>query len=171
MPQTVYLGLGSNLGDRENNLLTGCRLISAMEGFETIEFSPLYVTEAVGMSEDSPSFLNMVVKGQFNYTPLELLANIENIEKQVGRRSKGDYKPRSLDIDILLFGEQECKMDRLKVPHPRMTKRPFVLVPLLQIEPDLVHPLTKRRFDSYLKKKDRQGIILYKEFRSIHVNT
>ncbi|MEW5923655.1 MAG: 2-amino-4-hydroxy-6-hydroxymethyldihydropteridine diphosphokinase [Candidatus Zixiibacteriota bacterium] len=171
MPQTVYLGLGSNLGDRENNLLAGCRLISAMEGFETIDISPLYVTEAVEMSENSPSFLNMALKGQFNYTPLELLANIENIEKQVGRRGKGDYQPRSLDIDILLFGDKECKMERLIVPHPRMTKRPFVLVPLLQIDPDLVHPLTKKRFDSYLKKKDRQGIILYKEFSSIHVNT
>ncbi len=171
MPQTVYLGLGSNLGDRENNLLTACRLISAMEGFETIDFSPLYVSEAVEMDENSPSFLNMVIKGQFNYSPLELLANIEKIEKQVGRKSKGDYKPRSLDIDILLFEDHVCRMERLTVPHPKLTKRPFMLVPLLQIEPDLVHPLTKRRFDSYLRKKDRQSIILFKEISIKHANT
>jgi len=171
MAETVYLSLGSNLGDRESNLLRACRLISEMEGFETIALSPIYVSQPVEMDESAPSFLNMVVRGQFQYSPLELLSNIENIEKNMGRKSKGDYQPRLIDIDILLFGNESVKIERLTIPHRKMTKRPFVLVPLLQMEPDIVHPVTKKRFDSYLKKKDRESLILYRESGQDHVRT
>jgi len=171
MPNSVYLGLGSNLGDRECYLIAACNRLSQMEGFETIALSPIYISDAVEMDKSTPSFLNMVIKGQFRYTPLELLANIEKIEKELGRKSKGDYQPRPIDIDILLFGSKICKLDRLVIPHKKMTQRPFVLVPLLQIDPDLLHPLTNKRFDSYLKKKDRESLILYKDIANNHVHT
>ena len=171
MPNIVYLGLGSNLGDRECYLTAACNKLSMMEGFETIALSSIYVSQPVDMDKNAPSFLNMVIKGQFHYSPLELLSNIENIEKGLGRNCKGEYKPRSIDIDILLLGNESCKMDRLVIPHKEIPRRPFVLVPLLQIDPDLTHPLTNRRFDSYLKKKDRQSIILYKELAINHVHT
>jgi len=171
MPNIVYLGLGSNLGDRECYLTAACNKLSMMEGFETIALSPIYVSQPVEMDKDAPTFLNMVIKGQFIYTPLELLSNIEKIEKGLGRNCKGEYKPRSIDIDILLFGNEICKMDRLVIPHKKMTRRPFMLVPLLQIDPDLLHPLTNKRIDSYLKKKDRESIILYKEIAINHVHT
>jgi len=171
MSNIIYLALGSNLGDRENNLMTACGLISALEGFETISLSPIYVTQPTGMDSSAPTFLNMVIKGQFQYTPLDLLANLEQIERKLGRQSKGDNQPRTIDIDILLFGEQVIKIERLTVPHPKMTQRAFVLVPLLQIEPDLVFPVAGKRFDAYLKKKDTESLILYKESGHNHVRT
>jgi 2-amino-4-hydroxy-6-hydroxymethyldihydropteridine diphosphokinase len=166
---TVYLSLGSNLGDREKNILTAIRLISSMEGFETIELSPIYVTEPVDMEPESPSFLNMVIKGEFIYTPAELLANIEKIESELGRTEKGKKKPRTIDIDILLFGDTILKNDNLAIPHKLMTERAFVLGPLLQIAPDLIHPGSKKRFDSYLSKKEIDNLILYKELDKTHV--
>jgi 2-amino-4-hydroxy-6-hydroxymethyldihydropteridine diphosphokinase len=171
MSEIVYLSLGSNLGNRESYLIKACQLISDMEGFETIACSSIYVTQPMEMDKSAPSFLNMVIKGQFIYTPLELLNNIENIERDMGRKTKGDYQPRPIDIDILLFGERAFTVDRLCIPHKKLTKRPFALVPLLQIEPDLVHPVTKKRFDSYLRKKDREDVIVYKELGQRHVRT
>jgi len=168
MSKVVYLGVGSNLGDREANLEKACKMIEAMEGFEYIRCSPVYLTEAVDMEDDSPQFLNMVIKGEFRYTPLELLTNLENIEKKIGRKNKGNYQPRVIDIDILMFGEDVLKTDRLQIPHPRMTRRSFVLVPLLNIDPDLLHPHSGRRIDSYLKKKEIEKIIIYKENMKSH---
>ncbi|RKX28997.1 MAG: 2-amino-4-hydroxy-6-hydroxymethyldihydropteridine diphosphokinase [Candidatus Zixiibacteriota bacterium] len=171
MPHTIFLGLGSNLGDRENYLISACRAITDMEGFETIACSPVYISRAVEMDDSAPSFLNMVIKGQFQYTPLELLTSVEKIEKQLGRKDKSDHQPRTIDIDILLFGNEAFELKRLVVPHKKMTRRPFVLVPLLHIEPDLVHPLTKRPLSTYLKKKDRESLILYKEIGFNHVHS
>ena len=171
MSEIVYLSLGSNLGNRESYLMKACRLISDMEGFEAIAFSPIYVTQPMEMDKSAPSFLNMVIKGQFTYTPLELLNNIENIERNMGRKSKGDYQPRPIDIDILLFGDRAFTVERLCIPHKKMTKRPFVLVPLLQIDPDLVHPVTGKRLDSCLKRKDRESVIVYKELDQRHART
>ena len=121
------------------------------------------------MEPDSPNFLNMVVKGEFNFTPLELLRNIENIEIKLGRESKGDKQPRSIDIDILLFGDKKFKNKQLMIPHPRMTKRAFVLVPLLQIEPDVVHPISGKKLEGYLKQKEADSLILFRESVRDHV--
>jgi len=169
MTQTVYLSLGSNLGDREQNIINAVRKLSALEGFESIAFSPLYVSDAVDMDENAPRFLNMVIKGDYTYRPLELLDSIERIEKDMGRVGKGEYQPRRIDIDILLFGDEKIKTDRLAVPHPRMTKRRFVLEPLVQIAPELVHPVTGKRFDSYLARVADDEVMIYKENVNVHV--
>lgn len=169
MAPTVFLALGSNLGDRESNLTKTLRILDAMEGFELIDTSPIYINEAIEMEKASPSFLNMVVNGQFCYPPLELLNNLEEIEKKLGRTNKGDYLPRPIDIDILLFGEQIINSERLTVPHPKMNKRPFVLTPLLHIAPDLTHPISGKRFDHYLDKKQAEKLIVYKEAVRINV--
>nr|MBN2278161.1 2-amino-4-hydroxy-6-hydroxymethyldihydropteridine diphosphokinase [candidate division Zixibacteria bacterium] len=171
MSRIVYLGVGSNLGNREANLLRACRLIAEMEGFEHIHCSPIYISEAVDMDRDTPGFLNMVIKGQFAYSAQELLTNLENIEKKIGRESKGDYQPRTIDLDLLLFGDEIIRTDRLQVPHPRMTRRAFVLVPLLNIDPDLLHPESGRRLDSYLKSGEAKSIIIYREIEQPHVRT
>ncbi len=169
MSNTIFLSLGSNLGDRERNLKKACEMLTISEGFEWINASSIYVTQPVDMEPGSPTFLNMVIKGQFSFTPLELLQNIENIEKKLGREGKGDKKPRPIDIDILLFGDDVVKTKRLMIPHPRLTKRAFVLVPLLQIEPDLVHPVSGKKLESYLKQKEVDGLILYRESVRDHV--
>ncbi len=169
MSNTVFLSLGSNLGDRERNLKKACEMLAALEGFEWINASSIYVTQPVDMEPDSPTFLNMVIKGQFSFTPLELLRNIEKIEEKLGRESKGDKKPRPIDIDILLFGDDKVKSKRLAIPHPRMTRRAFVLVPLLQIEPDLVHPVSGKKLEGYLKQKEVDSLILYRESVRDHV--
>jgi 2-amino-4-hydroxy-6-hydroxymethyldihydropteridine diphosphokinase len=169
MSKTIFLSLGSNLGDRERNLVKACENLTTMEGFELIASSPIYITQPVKMEPSTPTFLNMIIKGQFNFTPLELLQNIENIENEMGRESKGDKKPRSIDIDILLFGDEKIKSAQLTIPHPRMTQRAFVLVPLLQIEPDITHPANGKRFDTFLKKEEADSLILYKESVRNHV--
>ena len=106
MSKTVYLSLGSNLGDREKNLLKAIENISTMEGFEVISYSPIYVNPAVEMDKDAPGFFNMIVKGEYSYRPAELLTNIEDIEAKMGRIEKGQCKPRPIDIDIILFGNE-----------------------------------------------------------------
>ena len=163
MSNTVYLSLGSNLGDRERNLLRAIETISAMEGFEVISHSPVYVNPAIEMEKDAPGFFNMVIKGEFAYRPAELLTNIENIEAKLGRTNKRECKPRTIDIDIILFGEEIIETDRLSIPHRKMTIRPFVLKPLLQIDPEIVHPVTKERLKVYLDNCDTKDLVLYKE--------
>jgi len=163
MSNTVYLSLGSNLGDRERNLLRAIETISAMEGFEVISHSPVYVNPAIEMEKDAPGFFNMVIKGEFAYRPAELLTNIENIEAKLGRTNKRECKPRTIDIDIILFGEEIIETDRLSIPHRKMTIRPFVLKPLLQIDPEIVHPVTKEKLKVYLDNCDTKDLVLYKE--------
>jgi 2-amino-4-hydroxy-6-hydroxymethyldihydropteridine diphosphokinase len=169
MPETVYLSLGSNLGDREFNIVRALESIKAMEGFDLISCSSVYISEAAGMDPSAPFFLNMVIKGQFDFTPLELLGNLEGIESDLGRETKGDNRPRPIDIDILLFGNEIVESGRLTIPHPRMLGRPFVYVPLLQIEPELVHPVNRRKIHDIAKQKDADNLILYKEFDRYHV--
>jgi 2-amino-4-hydroxy-6-hydroxymethyldihydropteridine diphosphokinase len=173
MSNIVYLSLGSNLGDREKNLCRAVNNLREMEGFELLANSSLYITEPVGMEKGVPSFMNMVIKGKFKYTPRELLSNIELIEEKLGREreGKGKYLPRPIDIDILLFGDSIIDNDRLTIPHKEMTKRAFVLVPLLDIEPEILHPVTHKRFADCVKKKDRNDIILYKELDEEDVRT
>lgn len=168
MSNMVYLSLGSNLGDRERNLLKAIEMISTMEGFEVISHSPIYVNPAVEMEENAPGFFNMVIKGEFAYRPAELLTNIENIETKLGRTNKGECKPRTIDIDIILFDDEIVETDILSIPHRKMTMRSFVLKPLLQIEPEIIHPVTKKKVKIYLDKCDTKDLVLYKE--SIEVN-
>ncbi|SYZ72616.1 2-amino-4-hydroxy-6-hydroxymethyldihydropteridinepyrophosphokinase [Candidatus Zixiibacteriota bacterium] len=169
MKSTVYLAFGSNLGDREGNLCKACEMIASMEGFELIECSPIYINPAMEMAEPAPGFLNMVAKGDYAYRPLELLNQIELIEKKLGRADKGGYKPRTIDIDILLFGKEVIETERLSVPHRKLTMRPFFLVPLLQIEPELIHPVTGEKVATYLRDGDQAQMILYKDnlFRNV----
>ncbi len=171
MATTVYLSLGSNLGDREKNLQQALDRISALEGFELVAHSPVYITAAEDMKEVSPDFLNMVIKGDYLYRPLELLAALERIERDLGRTNKGEYLPRLIDIDILLFGREIIKEKSLAIPHPRLCKRTFVLAPLLQIEPELVHPSTRKKLSQYLDQKEAAKFTIYKEQLEINVGS
>jgi len=169
MANTVYLSLGSNLGDREHYLLEAIKLISDMEGFELVDSSSVYVNPAVDMEPNSPGFFNMVIKGEFAYKPQELLCNLEEIELKLGRTDKGLCRPRTIDIDIILFGDEIIESKKLSIPHKKMTYRAFVLAPLLQIEPTLTHPATKKPLNSYLENKSMQNLVIYKELLEINV--
>jgi len=169
MPSTIYLSLGSNLGDREQNLVKAISLISEMEGFETIALSPIFISEAVDMDEGAPTFFNMVIKGDYNYRPAELLDNLEAIERQLGRTDKGLCQPRPIDIDLLLFGDEIIETERLSVPHRKMLERPFVLAPLMEIAPEITHPVTGELIKTYYDDDECDKLVIYKEFSRIHV--
>ena len=138
-PVKVYLGLGSNLGDRQGNLLRAVELLSQWGQIE--ELSSLYETEPVGYL-NQPPFLNAACQLTTTLTAEELLAVAKNIEAALGRIQSFRNAPRPIDIDILFYGEQVINSPHLTIPHPRLEERAFVLVPLAEIAPDLVHPVS-----------------------------
>ena len=135
-----YLGLGSNLGNREQYLELALSYLSHVNGLDIMIVSSHYQTKAVS-SFPQPDFINMVAKISTILTPTELLDTTESIEIRLGRVSKGTGDPRTIDIDILLYNQEIISMDRLMVPHPMMHERLFVLEPMVEIEPKCMHPL------------------------------
>ena len=135
---TVYLSLGSNLGDRQQNLDRALELLSDRLRLE--KFSSIYETDPLG-DDDQPRFLNMSCQARTRLSPKELLALAKGIEMKLGRTLRESGAPRPIDIDILLYGDQVVKTPELLLPHPRLTERAFVLIPLAEIAPDLVHPV------------------------------
>ena len=132
----VFLALGSNLGDRNNHLESA---IEELQKYAVlVQRSSIYESEPVGFQEQEP-FLNMVCHVTTELLPLELLDTIQRIEIQLGRTRTFRNGPRTIDIDILLYGGHSIHTERLDVPHPRMSKRAFVLLPLAEIAPDVVH--------------------------------
>lgn len=137
----VYLGLGANLGDRQLNLSRAVELLSQWVHLE--ELSSLYETDPVDYSQQ-PRFLNAVCQLTTSLTAEELLAIAKNVESALGRMPGFPNAPRPIDIDILLYGNEVINLPHLSVPHPRLEERAFVLVPLAEIAPDLVHPVSGR---------------------------
>lgn len=136
---TVYIGIGSNLGDREANCLRAIDLM-AERGLKVKKRSGAYETEPWGV-EDQPRFINMAVSVETDAGPLELLRILKDIEKLLGRRETVRYGPRVLDLDILLYDSLVLDEPALRIPHPLMHERGFVLFPLAEIAPDAVHPI------------------------------
>jgi 2-amino-4-hydroxy-6-hydroxymethyldihydropteridine diphosphokinase len=134
----VYLGLGSNVGDRESILRAA---LSALEtaGVRVLRRSSVYETEPVGL-RDQPWFLNVVAEVQTACAPEPLLDLIQRIEASMGRTRTVRRGPRTLDIDILLYGDRAVTTTRLTVPHPELVSRRFVLEPLAELRPDLILP-------------------------------
>jgi 2-amino-4-hydroxy-6-hydroxymethyldihydropteridine diphosphokinase len=139
LPAPVFLGLGSNVGDREANLAQAQTRLSE-RGFSIEAKSALYETEPVGGPPQGP-FLNQVIAGDTPLTPQALLDACLAVEHELGRVRREPNGPRTLDVDILLFGDQVLNAGAFQVPHPRMHERRFVLVPLVEIAPDVRHPL------------------------------
>jgi 2-amino-4-hydroxy-6-hydroxymethyldihydropteridine diphosphokinase len=156
----VFLSLGSNLGDREGILYHSA--IALKEFLTDIKVSPIYETEPLYI-EKQPLFLNLVVCGYTSLNCHDLLERIQSIEKRQGRCRARETRngPRTLDIDILLYGEALVNTDKVTVPHPKIGERLFVLVPLLDLEPDLIAPDTSRPYAESLERLERQGIYSY----------
>jgi 2-amino-4-hydroxy-6-hydroxymethyldihydropteridine diphosphokinase len=138
MKRTIYLGLGSNLGDRAANLEQAIvQLASA--GVETVKRSSLYATEPLGFGPQN-WFLNCVVEAVTELMPRQLLRATQQVERDLGRRRLVRNGPRIVDIDILFYGANVISMPDLEIPHPRIAERRFVLIPLREIAPTLRHP-------------------------------
>jgi len=135
----VYLGLGSNLGDRQYNLDRALDYLSQKLRLEKV--SSIYDTEPVGNTEQ-PRFLNLVCRVSTGLEPMALLTIAKGIESKLGRLPHTSGEPRPIDIDILFYGDQVIETPGLVIPHPRLTERAFVLVPLDEIASDMVHPVT-----------------------------
>jgi 2-amino-4-hydroxy-6-hydroxymethyldihydropteridine diphosphokinase len=138
-PEIVFLSLGSNVGDRAENLRAAIAALPGV-GVEVKRVSSIYETEPVDLLEQ-PWFLNCVVQGETTVPAVELLRALREIERRMGSRKLVASGPRLIDIDILLYGQETIDAPELQVPHPRMLSRRFVLVPLVELAPDAKHPL------------------------------
>jgi len=140
--QEIYIGLGSNIGDRLANIRKAIELMKE-EGIEIIDESSIYETEPVGYKEQG-WFLNSVVKGKTELSPGRLWKRLEKIEKLMGRKREIKWEPRIIDLDILFYGNNILNGKELQIPHSELHKRRFVLVPLEEIAPKLVHPVLNK---------------------------
>lgn len=141
MPELVYLSVGSNLGNREENLRDAVRRMGSVGTVRSL--SPIYETDPVEFT-DQPMFLNCAVALETLVSPEKLMGQLLEIEKAMGRQRIQKKGPRLIDIDILLFGDQVVNTPTLTIPHPAMHQRRFVLEPLAEIAPDVKHPLSKK---------------------------
>jgi len=145
----VYLGIGTNLGEREHNLREALKMIGLQIGL-LYTSSPVYETEPWGFDSDD-KFLNMVIRVRTSLSPQAVLKETGLIEASLGRiRNEDQYTSRIIDIDILFYDDLIIDEVNLKIPHPGIAERRFVLVPLNEIAPDLVHPLSKKTVSSLL---------------------
>ena len=143
-----YLGLGSNVGDAQAHLRAAVELLQA-RGVEVLAVSSAYVTEPVGEVLDQPDFLNAAVRIRTGLEPAQLLDVSKAVEAERGRSFEAPrHSPRPLDVDLLLLGDLELRTDRLTLPHPEVRRRRFVLVPLLELDPDLTLPDGTRLVDA-----------------------
>jgi 2-amino-4-hydroxy-6-hydroxymethyldihydropteridine diphosphokinase len=155
---TAYLSLGSNLGDRQENLDRALKLIS--ERMRIGKISSIYDTEPVGLV-NQPRFLNLACEVFTRLAPEALLALFKGFELKMGRYSRSG-EPRIIDIDIILYGDQVVNTPDLVIPHPRMHERSFVLIPLTEIAPDVVHPVLKKKIKELNKAaKEVQGTMKF----------
>lgn len=151
----VYLGLGSNLGNRLENMRMALRLLASITHVEAV--SSLYETVPVGVAPQPP-FYNAVCCVAAQDKPRELLRHLKEIEHQVGRRPGPIGEPRPMDIDILLWNQKTVNEADLVIPHPRLHERAFVLVPLCQLAPGLLHPALKKTVDQLLDAVGTEGV-------------
>jgi 2-amino-4-hydroxy-6-hydroxymethyldihydropteridine diphosphokinase len=160
----VYLGLGSNMGDRKEFLKRSIVLLSEECG-EIVCESSVYETAPVGFAGDN-NFLNKVILIETEHGPRELMKRLLSIERELGRvRDGSGYSSRTIDIDILLYGDEVIDEKNIKVPHPRMHERKFVLQPLHEIAPGLIHPVLNKSIKELLKFCPYKNFLCHKNPR------
>jgi 2-amino-4-hydroxy-6-hydroxymethyldihydropteridine diphosphokinase len=154
--KTVYLSLGSNIGDREGNLRDAIKRLAAPD-LHILRVSPIYETEPMDVT-NQPWFLNLVVEAETTLFPVQLLSRIAKVERAMGRVRTQAKGPRTLDIDILFYGNAVVRTRDLQIPHPRLAERRFVLAPLADLAPALRHPVLGKTVKELLDGLSGQAV-------------
>ncbi|WP_222832000.1 2-amino-4-hydroxy-6-hydroxymethyldihydropteridine diphosphokinase [Desulfarculus baarsii] len=157
----AYVGLGANIGDPLAQLVAGVAAMRELPGVTSLMVSPVYRTAPVGRT-DQPPFVNAVARLRYHGSARALLAGLLAVEKACGRVRAERWGPRTLDLDLLLFGDEVIDQPELRVPHPEMTRRVFVLAPLAQLAPELIIPLTGRTASQLLAALDPRELAAQK---------
>ena len=160
---TVYVSLGSNLGDRFQHLRKAIKRMEEVNRISIKKVSSVYESEPVGY-KNQRWFLNLVLEIQTSFDPFPLLEHLLAIEDKMGREREEKWGPRNIDLDLLLYDNRIVNSDRLSIPHPQMHQRRFALIPLAQIAPQLIHPLQKKSIEELLEScEDKSTVRLYSE--------
>jgi 2-amino-4-hydroxy-6-hydroxymethyldihydropteridine diphosphokinase len=158
MTATIYLGLGTNLGNRLENL---SRAMDGLRSFTwNLEASPIYETPPWGYT-DQPEFLNQVIRAETDLQPAVLLTALKDLEAELGRQETFRYGPRLIDLDLLFYNQLVLQTPELVIPHPQMHVRAFVLIPLADLAPGLVHPLLGKTIQALAAAADNSGVKQY----------
>lgn len=162
----AYLSIGSNIGDRLYHLVDAVRALHSHDGVEVLAVSSIYETAPVGYT-DQEDFLNMAVCVETVVGAQELLGVCQRVEQELGRERTIRWGPRTVDLDILLYGNDAIEAENLIVPHPRMHERAFVLIPLLEIAPLIAHPTSPGKLYSELATVQDSGVMLSKKIEGV----
>jgi 2-amino-4-hydroxy-6-hydroxymethyldihydropteridine diphosphokinase len=163
MTNKVYIGLGSNIGDRAQNLYLALQKLNQHVSLQVKEVSSIYETEPIGYTEQ-PKFLNMVSLVLTTCQPSELLAIMNQIEIESGRERKIRWGPRTIDLDILLYNQENIQTEHLFIPHPRMLERAFVMLPLYELNKTIQIPLTNDSIGRIVQQlPDKKGVRIWKQ--------
>lgn len=163
MINTSFIALGSNIGERQSYLYHAIKKMQNHSSIEIVNYSSIYETDPVGY-EEQDKFLNMVIKANVNLQPLELLHTLQKIENELSRKREIRWGPRTIDLDILLYNQDNIETEQLIVPHPRMYERAFVMIPLLELNNEDVIPQIDRSLKQNTDKlKDKEGVHVWKQ--------
>lgn len=162
MKHLAYISLGTNLGDRSENLASALKLLQEQKGVKLEDWSSIYETDPVGYL-DQDQFLNMVISVSTSLSAQELLGVCHTIEQELGRKRIIRWGPRNIDLDILLYNQENIETEQLIIPHPQMLGRAFVLVPLMEINERVKIPRAEKSLAAYLREiPDREGVQIWK---------
>lgn len=155
--EPAYVALGSNLGDRAGYLVLALSELGRLPKTRLTRLSPVYETDPVGPPGQGP-YLNAVVELQSSLSPEALLQALLAIEAGAGRKREARWGPRTLDLDLLFYGQRVLDLPGLRLPHPELHRRPFVLAPLADLAPNLVHPVLQKTVAELLRKAGLKGV-------------
>jgi 2-amino-4-hydroxy-6-hydroxymethyldihydropteridine diphosphokinase len=161
---SVFIGLGSNLGERHRFLNAAAAELRRLPGTTVVWYSSVYETDPHGL-KDQPKFLNAVGELETTLLPQELLKELKRIERSAGRKERERWGPREIDLDILVYDGLVYSDDTVAVPHPELEQRKFVLLPLREIAPDLVHPVNGMTVEELARQCRDEGRVVKTSFR------
>jgi 2-amino-4-hydroxy-6-hydroxymethyldihydropteridine diphosphokinase len=153
-----YIGLGSNIGDKADNIRKALEILDQFDGSKVVKVSSFYETEPVGY-EDQDWFVNAVAQIETDLSPEQLLILFKKVENLIGRKDRIRWGPREIDLDLLFYDQMIINNPDLIVPHPRLHERAFVLAPLAEIAPDFVHPIIKKTIAELLLELQSQKVV------------